>query len=42
MKPEDWVIKDMGTLRKKQDRTFEEEEYLKALLWYTKTIHSKE
>lgn len=34
MKPEPWIIKDIGKLRKKKDKTTDEESYLALLLWY--------
>lgn len=34
MKPEPWIIEDIGRLRKQKVRTEEEEKYLKLLLWY--------
>lgn len=34
MKPADWIIQDIGSLRKKRNRTEHEESYLKLLLWY--------
>lgn len=34
MKPEAWIIEDIGKLRKKKDKTADEEGYLALLLWY--------
>lgn len=34
MKPADWIIQDIRTLRKKTNRTEQEDSYLKLLLWY--------
>lgn len=45
MKPADWIIQDIGSLRKKANRTENEESYLKLLLWYVqdaiKLIHKE-
>ena len=35
MKPEAWVIEDIGRLRKQKIRTKDEDSYLSLLLWYT-------
>ncbi|WNA16035.1 hypothetical protein XaC1_392 [Xanthomonas phage XaC1] len=43
MKPEQWVIDDIGAMRKKKDnRTPTEESYLELLLWYVKVLQGKE
>jgi len=34
MKPEQWIIEDIGRLRKKVDKTDDEEKYLNLLVWY--------
>ena len=34
MKPEAWVIEDIGRLRKQKIRTKDEDSYLSLLLWY--------
>lgn len=34
MKPEQWIIEDIGRLRKKSDKTDDEKQYLNLLVWY--------
>lgn len=34
MKPEQWIIEDIGRLRKKVDKTEDEQQYLNLLVWY--------
>lgn len=34
MKPEQWIIEDIGRLRKKVDKTSDEQQYLNLLVWY--------
>ena len=41
MKPEQWIIDDIRTMRQKQSRTKDEDGYLSLLLWYTKLLKSK-
>lgn len=42
MKPEQWIIDDIGRLRKTQDRTDIENSYLELLLWYVKLLKQKD
>lgn len=41
MKPEDWVIEDIRTLRQKKELDSTEKSYLNLLQWYTKLLKSK-
>ena len=41
MKPEDWVIEDIRTLRQKKDLDSTEQSYLNLLQWYTKLLKEK-
>lgn len=41
MKPEDWVIEDIRTLRQKKELDNTEKSYLNLLQWYTKLIKEK-
>jgi len=34
VKPEQWIIEDIGRLRKKVDKTSDEQQYLNLLVWY--------
>lgn len=34
MKPEQWIIEDIGRLRKKPNKTENEQQYLNLLTWY--------
>ncbi len=42
MKPEQWVIDDMRSVRKIQNRSPAQEMYLSLLSWYVKLIQGKE
>jgi hypothetical protein len=42
MKPEQWVIDDMRSLRKKSDKTPDESEYMELLVWYVSVLNGKE
>ncbi len=41
MKPEDWVIEDIRSLRQKKELDSTEQSYLNLLHWYTKLLKSK-
>lgn len=41
MKPEQWIIDDIRTIRQKQIRTKDEDSYLDLLMWYTRTFKEK-
>lgn len=41
MKPEQWIIDDIHTMRQKQNRTKDEDSYLDLLMWYTKLLKEK-
>lgn len=34
MKPEPWIIEDIGNLRRNKNRTEKEDQYLALLMWY--------
>lgn len=42
MKPEQWIIDDIRSMRQKKERTEVEESYLSLLLWYVKVLQDKE
>lgn len=41
MKPEDWIIQDIRTLRQKKELDKTEQSYLNLLQWYTKLIKER-
>lgn len=41
MKPEQWIIDDIRTMRQKQSRTKDEDSYLYLLMWYIKLLKEK-
>ncbi|WEM33548.1 hypothetical protein EJP02_487 [Escherichia phage EJP2] len=42
MKPEQWIIDDMRSMRAIKERTYVQEQYLELLMWYVKVLNSKE
>lgn len=42
MKPEQWIIQDIGAMRKIKERTEVQQSYLDLLLWYVKVQNEKE
>jgi hypothetical protein len=42
MKPEQWVIEDIRSMRSTKERTPIQESYLELLLWYVKVLNEKE
>lgn len=41
MKPENWIIEDIRSLRQKKELDKVEQSYLNLLQWYTKLIKEK-
>lgn len=41
MKPENWIIEDIRSLRQKKELDKAEQSYLNLLHWYTKLIKEK-
>ena len=42
MKPEQWVIEDIRSMRSIKERNDTQESYLSLLLWYVKVLNEKE
>ena len=42
MKPEQWIIDDIRSMRQKKERTEVQQSYLDLLLWYVKVLQEKE
>lgn len=42
MKPEQWVIEDIRSMRSIKERNDTQESYLNLLLWYVKVLNEKE